>query len=99
VWVQPAHLVQVLREDGFQQLGGLAEVEQGDVVIYQVDGDDEPTHVGIVIRKQIVVPGERQDALVVLSKWGGFGEYEHESLNVPPVYGRPTQYWTHRRNP
>lgn len=99
VWVLPEYLERIFREDGFRRLQGLSEVEPGDIVVYQTDGDDEPTHVALVVRKQPVVPGEREDPLVVLSKWGGFGEYEHESQHVPNVYGQPTQFWTHRRNP
>ena len=98
-WVDPEHLLQVLREDGYRKLADVVETESGDIVIYQADNDDEPAHVAVVVRKQPIVPGVSEDNLIVLSKWGAFGEYEHESLHVPKVYGRPAQFWTHRRDP
>jgi hypothetical protein len=99
VWVHPQYLEQIFQEDGFRRLTSLEDVQPGDVAVYQDGLDSEPTHVAIVVSRRIIIPGVSEDPLVVLSKWGAFGEYEHESLNVPAVYGRPTQYWTHRRNP
>ncbi len=99
VSVDPAHLLKILKDDGYQQLPGPEGAQQGDVVVYQDDLDEEPTHVAIVLAKCVVVPGGNDDSLLVLSKWGHDGEYEHKSRYVPDVYGRPTQYWTDRRNP
>jgi hypothetical protein len=98
VWVQPAHLFRILADDGYRRLPGPEAAECGDVVIYQDGADEEPTHVGIVLRKKVIMKQD-EDSLVVLSKWGAFGEYEHESQYVPVVYGRPTQFWTDRRTP
>lgn len=98
VWVQPADLMQILIDDGFQKLAGPEYAEAGDVVIYRDDRDNEPTHVGVVVRKKLVL-GSTEDFLVVLSKWGRDGEYEHASRTVPKVYGNPAEYWTDRRNP
>src|SRR5438132_1641386 len=77
VWVDPADLVKVLTDDGYKQLARPEETEHGDVVVYH-DDDSEPCHVAIVLRKNLVIPGEQRDLLTVLSKWGADGEYIHE---------------------
>lgn len=97
VWVDPEHAVKILKDDGYRKLGGPDEAERGDVVIYE--DDQEPVHIGIVFAKRLVVPGENGDSLIVLSKWGGDGEYFHDLTKVPGYLGRPTQYWTDRRTP
>jgi hypothetical protein len=97
VWVDPAHLVKILQDDGYRPLERPEDAESGDVVVYH-DSDGEPCHAGIVVRKNLVVPGESRDLLTVLSKWGADGEYVHGATEVPLLLGRPTQYWTDRRS-
>jgi hypothetical protein len=97
-WVDPEHLVRVLTDDGCRRLNGPEEAELGDVVIYR-DPEGEPCHVGMVIRKNLVVPGSQQDQLTVVSKWGADGEYIHDVSKVPALLGTPAEYWTDRRTP
>ena len=97
-WVDPEHLIRILREDGYRQLPGVAEVQPGDVVVYR-DSDGQVCHVGFVVERNLIVLGERSDPLKVLSKWGADGEYIHDSLDLPPLLGTPTDYWTDRRLP
>ncbi len=98
VIVLPEHLERILTGDGYRRLRGPEEAEHGDVVVYQDEEGAEPTHVGIVVRKNLISHAD-EDTLTILSKWGRDGEYEHKSRCVPEVYGRPTQYWTDRRDP
>lgn len=95
-WVDPEYLLQILREDGYRQLTSEAEAGYGDVVVYR-DAANEVCHAGIVIRKQLYDPATPKDTLVVLSKWGAEGEYEHDASDVPPLCGRPAKYWTDRK--
>ena len=62
------------------------------------DSHDEPCHVGIVLRKNLLIPGDSRDLLTVVSQWGADGEYVHEVTKLPSLLGRPAQYWTDRRS-
>ncbi|MGH7173459.1 MAG: DUF7689 domain-containing protein [Gemmataceae bacterium] len=95
-WVDPADLVRVLREDGYRKLKGPEESDVGDVVIYH-DDNGEPCHVGLVLRKNLLLAGGQEDLLTVLSKWGADGEYIHGASRVPVFLGTPAEYWTDRR--
>jgi hypothetical protein len=94
-WVDPEELLPALRDDGYRQLGGPAEAEKGDVVVYR-DQRGNVCHAGIVVGKNVVT-AEAADPLVVLSKWGEDGEYEHESSDVPELLGKPVEFWTDRK--
>jgi len=96
-WVDPADLLQILKDDGYRKLSGAAEAMEGDVVVYrEVGGRGAVTHAGLILKKQpITEPGA--DFLVVLSKWGQDGEYLHDESHVPEPYGKPAEYWTERR--
>jgi len=93
--VHPKHVRQVLKEDGYDPVAGLAAVEKGDVVVY-VDSEGAVQHIGIVmavlddLRAEAVAPFRRA---WVLSKWGGGGgEYLHWADDVHPRYGVPHFY-------
>jgi hypothetical protein len=96
-WVDPEHLLRVLQEDGYTKLTKAAEAQKGDVVVYR-DDDGEVCHAGIVVGKNILTEGGKQDALRVLSKWGADGEYEHDLSYVPALLGKAVEFWTDRRN-
>jgi hypothetical protein len=96
VWVDPEYLVKILKDDGYTQLQRSEDTEYGDVVVYH-DSDDEACHVGIVVRKNLLITGEDRELLTVVSKWGADGEYVHEATKLPFLLGRPAQYWTDRR--
>jgi hypothetical protein len=66
------------------------------VVVYRSD-DGEVCHAGIVLRKNLYDPEAPRDTLVVLSKWGAEGEYEHDASDVPLLCGQPAEYWTDRK--
>ncbi|HKI34603.1 MAG TPA: hypothetical protein VKA46_22295 [Gemmataceae bacterium] len=95
-WVDPEHLIRILREDGFRRLGSAAEAEPGDVVAYH-DPDGEICHVGIVVQKNLALPSTPTDPLKVLSKWGADGEYLHDMSRVPYLLGVAAEFWTDRR--
>ena len=96
-WVDPDHLVEVLKEDGYRKLNGPEETEHGDMVIYH-DSHGRACHVGLVVRKNVVNAGAEGEWLTVLSKWGADGEYIHGALKLPGLLGTPAEYWTDRRN-
>jgi hypothetical protein len=94
----PDDILWILRDDGYRRLGGEAEVQVGDVVIYR---DDSGTlrHAGIVIRKELIVSASNDEPLVILSQWGLDGEYTHKMSQVPEIYGKAAEFWTDRRDP
>jgi hypothetical protein len=49
------------------------------------DNSGEVSHAGIVVGKNLYNPEAPRDTLVVLSKWGDEGEYEHDATDVPLV--------------
>jgi hypothetical protein len=85
-WVDPADLVRVLRDDGYRKLKGQEESDVGDVVIYHDDGG-VPCHVGLVVRKNLLLAEGQEDLLTVLSKWGADGEYIHGASRVSIYFG------------
>jgi hypothetical protein len=97
-WVDPGELIHVLRDDGYRTLNGPEESEVGDVVIYH-DDNGVPCHVGLVLRKNLLLAGEPEELLTVLSKWGADGEYIRGASRVPVYLGTPAEYWTDRRTP
>jgi len=96
-WVDPDHLIRILRDDGYRQLAGEAEAEIGDIVVYR-DERGEVCHAGIVVSKNFLVAGENRDALRILSQWGADGEYIHDLSRLPALLGVASEFWTDRRN-
>jgi hypothetical protein len=98
-YVEPVYLLQILADDGFRKLNDAVQAREGDVVVYEDPESDEPSHVGIILWRNVPLR-ETDDVWWVLSKWGLDGpEYIHLASDVPKVYGSPTQYWTDRRLP
>jgi cell wall-associated NlpC family hydrolase len=95
-WIDPEHLYQILADDEYQQLGGVAEAQPGDVVVYR-GSDGQPSHVGIIWERNLIVPGQQEDPVKVLSQWGADGEYLHDLSDVPLLLGTATEFWTDRR--
>jgi hypothetical protein len=58
-WVDPEHLVRILREDGYRQLSGPEGMEFGDVVIYH-DRDALPCRATVVVRKNLLVANRQR---------------------------------------
>jgi hypothetical protein len=96
VWVDPDDLIRVLQEDGYRLLADVTQAELGDVVVYH-DSKGTVCHAGIVVGKNVLVPGQQEDPLRVLSKWGADGEYVHDLSKLPAYLGTATQFWTDRR--
>ena len=95
-WVDPEDLLRILREDGYRPLASEADTRFGDIVVYR-DQKGDVSHVGIVVRKNPYNPENPRDVLVILSKWGHEGEYEHDATHVPMVFGKPAEYWSDRK--
>lgn len=82
--------------DGLRELGGLRDVEKGDIVVYGKKQSGEVTHVGIIIDLIPNISEGRLEASV-MSKWGNDGEYLHALDHVPFAYGEPIKFLTDRR--
>ena len=93
-WVETDHLQMILEEDGYHQVPDERDLQPGDVVVYK-DDDGQVSHVGIVARRGLELPGQPPQ-LFVLSQWGQDGEYFHQADDVNPRLGKPAEYWTDR---
>jgi hypothetical protein len=58
-WVDPAHLIRVLQEDGYRRLAGAAEAEPGDVVAYH-DPDGKSAMSGLSSGRTSPCPTRRR---------------------------------------
>jgi len=94
-WVESDHLPAILERDGYSRVDGREKLWTGDIVVYEND-HGEITHVGQVVEIQDnLADGHRR--VIILSKWGVYGEYLHELLDVPLLLGSPKAFWTERR--
>jgi len=85
----------ILERDGYSQIDDSRKLWVGDIVVYE-NPHGEITHVGQVVEIQPnLEDGGRK--LIILSKWGVYGEYVHELLDVPLRLGSPKVFWTERR--
>ena len=89
----------ILKEDGYRQIAS-EDMQMGDIVLY-ADQSQRVSHVGMIASMHVgmiaSMPVERQGQLNpvrILSQWGSDGEYFHAPLDVPALYGRPSEYWT-----
>jgi hypothetical protein len=94
-WVESDHLPAILERDGYSRVDDPSKLCVGDIVVYE-NAHGEITHVGQVVEMQPnLLDGGRK--VIILSKWGVYGEYLHELLDVPLLLGRPRNFWTERR--
>ena len=90
-WVDTDDVLLFLNEDGYRQVRA---PEVGDVIVYRNDRS-EVKHVGVIIdNRPVEHPGH--PFLLVMSKWGGDGEYLHALSDAPPLFGSASDYWTER---
>jgi hypothetical protein len=94
-WVDTDHVPMILEEDGYYKVPALDQLKAGDVVIYR-DENGTITHIGSVLSIEPVVSNATWK-ITVLSQWGADGEYVHPPEYVPRHLGRPTEYWTERK--
>lgn len=90
-WVDIDEIRLILNEDGYRQIEA---PEIGDIVIYR-NPEYDVKHVGVVLENR-PLEAAGKPVVMVLSKWGGDGEYIHAVDYVPEALGRPTDYWTER---
>ena len=79
--------LKVLRADGWYRLDAGRQPRAGDLAIYQRSGAIE--HVGIVLAVDVLTKVPK-----VLSKFGCYGEYEHDLSDVPDEFGEFHSYWS-----
>lgn len=94
-WVESDHLPMILEKDGYSRVDDPQKLWVGDVVVYE-NAAGEITHVGQVVEIQKSVH-DGSHSVVILSKWGVYGEYLHELSDVPLLLGTPKTFWTERR--
>lgn len=93
-WIEPEHMEMILDDDEYRRVLGEEDLSPGDIVVYR-DDQQTVTHVGVVMQVQTNLPQATRDILV-LSQWGGDGEYFHYVNDVNPRLGNPSEYWTDR---
>ena len=92
--VEPDHLRMILQDDEYQRVNNEGQLQPGDVIIYR-DDENQVSHVGVVVEvKPNLEKADRE--ILVLSQWGGDGEYLHLNEDVNPRLGKPAEYWTDR---
>lgn len=95
--IDPEDLPRLLADDCYRKITSLSEVQCGDVVVYH-DRHGEPSHVGLVWERNLIIPGHQEEPFKVLSQWGADGEYIHDWRDVPVLLGVPVEIWTDRRS-
>lgn len=88
--IEARHLPLILSEDGYREVAE-DDTQVGDVIVYYYQ--DDPSHVGLIVRKDGVVE-EASWQLLVLSQWGSDGEYFHEPEAVPTLLGNTRKFFS-----
>ena len=83
---------QVLRDDGYRKIS-MREVEPGDVVVYDEEG--ELAHSGLVVEVVKIAGIGNFRVPRILSKWGQAAEYSHMATEGPYA-ADAIAYWTDR---
>lgn len=83
----------ILHGDDYRRIRK-CETQFGDVVLY-LDRSKDVSHLGMVASMRPSRHGEL-GPMRILSQWGQDGEYLHALDDVPPIYGQPLEFWTHR---
>lgn len=94
-WIGTEDIALILQEDEYNRVSRLDEVRPGDVVVYR-DERGEIAHIGIVLSIEPLV-ATASWMVSILSKWGAEGEYVHLQDHIPHYCGRPSEYWSERR--
>lgn len=93
--IDPSQIPLILADDEYYEVEDQAKVAVGDIVIYIRDGSTEIQHIGVVVLNQLKIGGGRD--LKVLSQFGRDGEYIHDLLDVPELYGSVVRFYSERR--
>ena len=94
-WIESDHLAAILTRDGYREVKDRHRLWVGDIVVYE-NSFGETSHVGQIVEVQKSAAGGEPE-FMILSKWGPYGEYLHDLLDVPLLTGKPKTYWTERR--
>lgn len=85
----------ILREDDYHSVLRTDQLQPGDLVLYRNDRG-EMVHIGVVLAIEPDIE-TASFKVMVLSKWGGEGEYVHAQDRVPSLLGHPSEYLSERR--
>ena len=97
-FIDPDQLDKIFQEDRYRILGETERPQTGDMVVYK-NNLREALHIGIITCVTTNVdPSKPPYDIMVLSKWGPWGEYLHRIDYVPDALGTPQEYWTERQS-
>lgn len=91
-WIEIDYIYDLLSGDGFRQIKE-DDVTAGDLILY-IDANNEPAHIGLIIAVDSI--GKAKNILV-MSKWGKDAEFIHFIEDVPQQMGKPTKFYTDRK--
>jgi hypothetical protein len=94
-FIDDTYLDWILKEDGYKSLSDISELEIGDLIIYRNNG--KASHVGVVVDITRPLTIDAKWIVQVMSKWGAGGEYIHSMEIVHPFLGKPSEFWTDRK--
>jgi hypothetical protein len=82
-----AALSTILADDQYEEVVSVADILQGDLVVYY-DETGDPNHSGVVVEilGDVRVPR-------VCSKWGSAGEFVHNLMDCPSAYGPKWKFY------
>ncbi len=94
--VDEREIGKILTDDGYRLVQNRAEVCCGDVIVYRKQEGGEIAHVGVIfVVNHNIKTGDRE--FVVLSQWGGDGEYIHAEEQVLTQFGDCREYYSERK--
>ncbi len=94
-WINTEDLEWISEDDGYYKVVRQDQLRPGDLVVYRDQGE-KITHIGMILASEPKIETASWE-ITVLSKWGAEGEYRHPLTHVPSAYGRPSDYWSERR--
>lgn len=98
VVVEPDELPKILSDDEYRLVRERSKLKVGDLVIYKKSRtSNEIDHIGVIIGLE-KFPQTAEIKIRVLSQWGFDGEYIHDELNVPSLYGKHLEYYSERKS-
>jgi len=86
----------ILDDDGYRKLPDRSAAIVGDVIVYRKAPKRVIEHAGLIIdiRK---IHKDSGTEIIVLSQWGGEGEYLHREDHVPEeIFGQHREYYSER---
>ncbi|MFH0989120.1 MAG: hypothetical protein V1799_03790 [bacterium] len=94
--IDPKYLELIFTDDGYYRITDETQLKEGDLVIYRNQSTHEITHIAKIYHVKFNLEDATR-SFIVLSKWGDHGEYFHPIDILPPILGKPSEFWSERR--